>query len=196
MSCSQLLHNLFTLWSWLVLYFFITCSQRFHDLLMTCSWFIHDLITTFSWLVHSFLMTCSQLSLSQPTPAKLGCYSLIITTVGICHTLPPPPNPQNSSLKLSITSLWLAHDLFMMKCLWVANDLFITCSWLAYYLFITYSQLFYNLFSIFWKLIQDLFKTCLPLSQSVHHLFKTCFVHDLFMINCLWLSHDLFMICS
>ena len=42
----------------------------------------------------------------------------------------------------------------------------------------------------------DFLKTCSPLSQFVHKLFKTCFVHDLSLITCFGLSHDFFASCS
>ena len=88
MTCSWLVHNLFTTFSqyfttcsWLVSELFRTCSfeqfffppwsQLVHDLVTTCSWLLHDLFKlsklvqnlfmTFSWLFYNFFIIFSQL---------------------------------------------------------------------------------------------------------------------------------------
>ena len=51
---SQLLQELFILFSWFVYDLWTTCSQFCHDLLLICSPLEHDLFITSSWLVHYF----------------------------------------------------------------------------------------------------------------------------------------------
>ena len=68
-TCSQLVHDLFMIGSWLVHHFPITNSWlSILDLFLICSWLfpsswwlVHYLCMTFSWLVYDLSMTYSRL---------------------------------------------------------------------------------------------------------------------------------------
>ena len=124
-----------------------------------------------------------------PTPAKMGWDSLIIKTVGIHPTYTLPTPTQNSSLNLSVTCSYFAHNLFVTFSWLVHYLMFVTCSWFANYLFMTCSLRFHDLFTISSLLIHNFFITCsIFFLQLIQDFYAT--------LTQFLLLYDLFGTCS
>ena len=175
MICSQLLHNLFTTYSWL----FWTCSQPFkiysilvHDIfricsfehffLMTCSLSVLDLFWTCSWLVRNFF-----------TIFLIFVHNLFMPSSGLVHSC------FTIYSQLFSDCFVLVHSIFPI----LVHDPFTTCSF-EHYFFITCSLFIHDFFTIC-NIFQCLFTiySCL-----VHRFFK---VYAQFIHDCSGLFHDL-----
>ena len=173
MTCSQLFHSLFTIYSWL----FWTYSWFDHNfftiipiLFMMCSWLVH-LSTTSFVPVHHLFMTCFQLVHSLFTifhslfTLLLPCsriihsfftiYSqLIHNCSGLVNLLPSSaqaPTPTQLGAEFALFPVWSSHPPATHP---RRNSRFfvsysyscsLTCLWLVQNLFTTSSWLSYNI---------------------------------------------------
>ena len=109
--------------------------------------------------------------------------------VGIHHTYTLPTPTQNSSLNLSVTCSYFAHNLFVTFSWLVHYLMFVTCSWFANYLFMTCSLRFHDLFTISSLLIHNFFITCsIFFLQLIQDFYAT--------LTQFLLLYDLFGTCS
>ena len=142
----------------------------FSCLTMTSILLFHDLFNTCLLIVHDFFMT------SVFFVSKKLCFGLVITFKGsgtLCGGIfHGTVTPNNCSLVARIghnliklfrynVCTWLAYDLVVWTCLWIAHDLFITYDFLMTSSWIV---------CLFLQLFHDLFTIC---SWYVHALFPT-----------------------
>ena len=165
--CSQLLHNVFTTYSWL----FWSCSQLFtifsilvHDMFRICS-FEHQFFMACSLFVLEWLMTCSQHFYNF----LMFVHDLFMPCSGLVH------------------SFFTMYSQLIPDCVVLVHNLFSTFSQFFQYMFMTCSVMF-----IWAPLLHGLFINC---SWLVHNLTCSLIVHILFT-TWFWLVHELFNTCS